>query len=62
MEIINKFINENGQIMKSEKIKSLHKVYFIFLGLMLCLLPFAGGIIGIAGIIITPIYCVAAYI
>lgn len=62
MEIINKFINANGKIMKSENIKSLHKIYIIFLVLILCLLTFAGGIVGIFGIIITPLYCIVAYL
>ena len=60
--IINKFINENGKGMSSEKVKSLYKVYVFFLILILCMLPFAGGIISIAGMIISPLYCIIAYV
>lgn len=60
MEIINKFINANGKIMKKEKLKVVTKVYIIFMILMLCLLPFVGGIIGISGLIIVPVFCVLA--
>jgi hypothetical protein len=60
MEIINKFINANEKMLKKENIKLTYKVYIIFLVLMLCLLPFAGGFIGISGIIIILLYSIAA--
>lgn len=60
MDLINKYINANGKMIKKENIKSTYKVYIILLVLVSCLLAFAGGFIGILGIVIVTLYFITA--
>ena len=60
MEVINKFINENGKMFRKENIKSARGLYIIFLVIVLGLLPFAGGFISMLGLLVTPVYALLA--